>query len=339
MPYYAYVSVQGDDKILVFTMDADSGKLELKTEVAVSGGPAPMTMNPDKRFLYVGRRGIQELTSYAVDQASGGITQIGTTPVDEEPCFVSTDRKGKFTLTSYYEGARVAVHAIGSDGVAAGPAVQTVHTARGAHSIQTDPSNKFAFVPHIAGRGPNAIFQFRFDENSGQLTPNTPPRVSPDEELGPRHYCFHPTLSVMYFSNEQACSVTAYNVEPASGTLTAFQTTSTLPDSFQGQNTCSQIQISPNGKFEYAPNRGHNSIAGFSVDPSTGRLTSLGQIPSEEVPRAFSLDPTGKFLFAAGLESGNLASYRVDNATGNLEPLEIYPVGARPMWVLIRELG
>lgn len=103
--------------------------------------------------------------------------------------------------------------------------------------------------------------------------------------------------------------------------------------SLQGED-----KIAPSGRFLYAPNRGHNSIAGFAVDATTGLLTSLGQTPTEPVPRAFSLDPNGRFLYAAGLESGRLAAYRIDQDTGVLQPLKTYPVGARPMWVMILKL-
>lgn len=129
--------------------------------------------------------------------------------------------------------------------------------------------------------------------------------------------------------------MTAYRFDSSTGTLSAFQTVSTLPDNYEGSNTCAQIQISPSGNFLYAPNRGHNSIACFSIDADTGRLTPTGRVLTEAVPRAFSLDPGGNFLFAAGLESGRLASYRVNRDTGQLEPLEIYTVGKAPMWVLI----
>lgn len=338
MPYFMYVSLQGDDKILTFNMDPDTGKLIPQAELALSGGPAPLAVDPQRRHLYAGRRGAKEVSSFAIDQRTAGLTMIGTVSLDIDSCYLSTDRKGRFLLSSYYEGSMVTVHPIGDDGAAGGPPVQTLPTARGAHSIQTDPSNNFAFVPHIAGRGPNAIFQFLFDENTGTLSPNDPPMVSPKEELGPRHYCFHPNGNTIYFSNEQACSVTAYRFDRAAGTLSAFQTLSTLPDGYRGDNTCAQIQITPNGRFLYAPNRGHNSIASFTIDQATDELTAIGQAPSEAVPRAIGVDPQGRFLFAAGLESGRLASYRINADTGILEPLEIYPVGQRPMWVMIIEL-
>ena len=111
-----------------------------------------------------------------------------------------------------------------------------------------------------------------------------------------------------------------------------------MPLGYAGKNSCAQIQITPDGKSLYAPNRGHNSIACFAIDPATDRLTSIGQVPSEPVPRAIGMDPQGKFLYAAGLESGRLASYRVNSDTSELEPLETYTVGNRPMWVMIIEL-
>ena len=254
-------------------------------------------------------------------------------------------------LSSYYQGGHAAVHPIGDGGALGGPPTEWLATDVGAHAMQTDRSNKFAFVPHIArlndnvmepvkdAPGPNVIFQFKFDENTGRLTPNSPLRLEQGEHIGPRHYCFHPTQDIVYFSNEQGCSVTANSLDPATGTLTAIQTITTLPDGYTDRNTCSQIQITASGKFLYVPNRGHNSIACFSVDASTGRLTAVGQVATEAVPSAFSLDPEGKFLFAAGSASGRLASYRVNGETGELTPLETYAVGNRPMWVLATSLG
>jgi len=351
MPYYMYVSLQDDDKIAVFVMDAGTGKLTPKAEVAAAGGPSASAISPDQKTLYVGHRNSQEISSYRTDPDTGGLTQIGKVPVQAAPTYLATDRNGRFMLSAYYQGAHVAVHSIGDDGSLSDPPIEWLETAPAAHCIQTDPSNKFAFVPHIArlndsvmqppgdALGPNAIFQFRFDENTGRLTPNSPLKVEQQEFLGPRHYCFHPNLDVVYFTDEQGCSVTAYNLGASTGTLAAFQTITTLPEGYSGRNTCSQIQISPSGKFLYAPNRGHNSIAGFSVDATSGRLTAIGRVPTEAVPSAFSLDPEANFIFAAGSESDRLASYRVNADTGELTSLETYSVGKRPMGVLVTSLG
>ena len=339
VPTYVYVSLQEDNKILVYTMDAESGKLTRKSEVAVDGGPAAMTINPNRSTIFVGRRGLQDIASFRVDQTNGGLSLIGTASLQGEPVYLATDRQGKFVLSAYYYQKTAAVHRINADGAAEVPPVEWLQTAHGAHSIQTDPSNQFAFVPHIANRGPNAIYQFKFDPGSGRLTPNSPPMVEPAEYLGPRHFCFHPSQDYVYFSDEQSCSVTGYRLNKSTGTLAAFQTISTLPEGYTERNSCSQIQISPSGEFLYAPNRGHNSIASFTVDQATGRLTAAGRVPTEAVPRAFSLDPDGKFVFAAGLETGRLASYIINQDTGDLTPSDIYDVGNHPMWVLTTKLG
>src|SRR5207245_9920101 len=126
---------------------------------------------------------------------------------------------------------------------------------------------------------------------------NSPARVEPYGLLGPRHYTFHPTGDRVYFSNEQGCSVTFYRLDRTTGALTAEQTISSLPAGFAARNTCSQIHLTPSGRFLYVGNRGHNSIAGFAVDAASGRLTPAGHAATEAVPSAFSLDPDGKFLF------------------------------------------
>ncbi len=351
MPYHMYVAAQDDDRILVLGMDGETGRLTPKSETPVAGGPSLLAINPNRQVLYAGHRSVPEISSWRIDQDSGELSKIGSVSPEAAPAFLSTDRTGRYLLSSCYQSGHAGVNPIGGDGAVGGPPVEWLPTDIGAHSMQTDRSNRFAFVPHIArlndnvleppkeALGPNVIYQFKFDQDTGHLTASSPPQVEPEGRLGPRHYCFHPTLDMVYFSNEQGCSVTGYQLDPAAGTLSAIQTISTVPDGYTGRNTCSQIQISPNGKFLYVPNRGHNSVAGFTVDPSTGRLTAIGQEPTEAVPSAFSLDPEGKFLFAAGSASDRLASYRINGDTGELTPLETYSVGKRPMWVLVTNLG
>ena len=336
--HHMYVALQDDDRISIFTMDPSTGALSRQEDVAVEGGPAPLALSPDRRVLHVGRRGSQEIASYGVDPRTGSLSFLGAAPLQGEPVYVSTDRTGRFVLSAYYYQSTAAVHRVNDAGAAAFPPVEWRYTAHGAHAILTDRSNRFAYVPHIANRGPNRIFQFRFDERTGSLTPNDPPFHEPGEYLGPRALAFHPFLDVVYFSDEQGSSVTAYAIDPEKGTLAPLQTISTLPAGYTGANTCSQIRISASGEFLFAPNRGHDSVASFRVDGATGRLTAAGRVGTEPVPRAFGLDPDGRFLFAAGQRSGRLASYRVDHESGELTPLETYELGNNPMWVLMTTL-
>src|SRR5271169_4338194 len=350
MPCSLYVCLQDDDKIAAFAVEPDSGRLTPQAEVPVAGGPSLVAISPNRQMLYVGTRGKPAISSFRIDQSTGGLVPQGRVETDQAPTFLAPDRAGKFLLSAYYQGAYAAVHPLGTDGAVGAPQVDRHDTANGAHAIATDPSNRFASVPHIArlndnvleppkeNPGPNVIMQFRFDAQTGRLTANSPFRVEQTERLGPRHYCFHPTQDVVYFSNEQGCGVTGYRLDSATGTLSAAQTITTLPQGHTGRNTCSQIHLTPSGRFLYVGNRGHNSIAGFAVDAS-GRLTAIGEASTESVPSAFSLDPAGHFVFAAGSASGRLASYRINGGTGALTPLSTYAVGQRPQALLATRLG
>ena len=343
MATYLYVSLQGDDVIARYDLDPATGGLANRTEFPLAGMPAPMATDPEKRYLFVGRRRAGEygLTSFSIDGGSGDLARINDINLGGNPVHVSVDRTGNYLLSAYYYQARVGVHGFDDDGRLDPTPIEWRETGIGAHYIQTDASNRYAFVPHIAEgsqTGPNAIFQFRFDAATGRLTPNTPDRANPTSAEGPRHVCFNPNLDVVYSSNEQGCSVTAYRFDAGAGTLSPFQTVPTLPEDFTERNTCSQIQITPSGRFLYAPNRGHNSVAGFAVDADDGSLTAIGRVATEAVPRAFSLDTTGTYLYASGLETGRLASYRVNQHSGELEPLEVYDIGQEPMWVTIINL-
>lgn len=351
MATHMYVSLQDDDRIVRFVVDQETGKIETQGDVEVAGGPAPLAINPAGTTLYVGQRSEFRLSSYAIDQKTGDLTLTGNVALGGEPCHMSTDRTGQHVLSAYYQAGHCAVHPIDETGAVGGAATEWLETNSGAHCFQTDPSNRYAFLPHIAtgsgglpllpaGRqeGINAIYQYHFDASTGQLTPNDIPVVAPEAQDGPRHYCFHADKSLVYVSNEQGSSVTVYSLDSSTGTLTAGQTVTTLPQGFTGHNSCSQIQIHPLGLYLYVGNRGHNSIACFAINDTTGELTSTGWAEVDPVPRAFSLDPTGHFLYATGLETGNLIGFSVDQRSGTLTRLESYFVGALPMWVLMTNL-
>src|SRR5712671_2228071 len=251
MPHALYVCLQDDDKIAAFAMDADTGQLTPQAAMAVAGGPSVLAISPDRQVLYVGHRTKPTISSFRIDQRTGGLTPHGTVAQEHAPTFLAPDRTGKYLLCAYYQGGGAAVHPLGADGAVGAASTGWLATATGAHAIATDPSNRFAFVPHIArlndnvmeppknNPGPNMILQFRFDAQTGRLTANSPFRVEPTERLGPRHYCFHPILDLAYFSNEQGCSVTAYRLDRTTGTLSAVQTIATLPGGYTARNTCS----------------------------------------------------------------------------------------------------
>ena len=186
MPNYIYVSLQDEDKVLIFRLDSGTGKLTPQGALPLPGGPSAMAMSPDRKVLYVSHRTVPGISSYQMDPNAGALTQTGAVTPEAAPTFLAPDRKGRFLLGAYYQGAHVGVHPLGADGSVGGAPVAWLETAVGAHAIQVDRSNRFVFVPHIAriadnvlqppgdAYGPNAIYQFRFDETQGRLTPNTP---------------------------------------------------------------------------------------------------------------------------------------------------------------------
>ena len=349
MPNVLYVGLQDADKVAVFSID-DAGKLVKQSEMAAAGGPSVMAVSNNRQVLYVGQRGGPAITTFRIDPKSGALSATGTAPQAHAPTFLAPDRSGRFMLVAYYQGGGAAVFRLAADGTVGAASQDWLATATGAHAIATDRSNRFAYVPHISRiqdnvleppkniPGPNMILQFRFDAETGRLSANAPPQVTQPDLVGPRHYCFHPSLDLAYFSNEQGCSVTSYRINP-DGTLAPLQTISTLPAGFDARNTCSQIHLTPSARFLYVGNRGHNSIAGFRVAPGTGLLAPAGHVATEPVPSAFCLDPEGKFLFAAGTASGRLASYRIDGERGTLTPLAVQDVGQRPAAVAAVSLG
>lgn len=186
-----------------------------------------------------------------------------------------------------------------------------------AHSVNMDPSNRFAIVCDL---GLDKVFVYRLNAD-GTLTPNDPPTVQVPAGGGPRHFTFHPNGKFAYVINEMGSTVTVFKWDGDKGTLTEVQTISTLPDGVSlPNNTTAEVQIHPNGKFLYGSNRGHDSIAIFAIDQNTGRLTSLGQVPSGgKTPRNFAIDPTGKWLLAAHQNTNNICVFRIDPNSGKLE--------------------
>ena len=166
-----YVSFQDDDRIAIFTQDPATGALSRKEDVAVEGGPAPMTLGPDKRVLHVGRRRSQQLSSFAVDPRTGGLSLIGTVPLQGEPVYVATDRSGRYVLSAYYYQSTAAVHAVGRDGAATFPPVEWRFTAHGAHAILTDRSNRFAYVPPHRQPGPQRHLPVHLRRGDGAPDP------------------------------------------------------------------------------------------------------------------------------------------------------------------------
>jgi 6-phosphogluconolactonase len=311
---FVYVSMAPEKKIQTFRLDPKDGNLTAVEAIAVDGAPGALAVDPQRKFLFASLRTNSTLASFRIDAATGKLTPLSTAalPKDENAAFVGTDRTGRWLISASYAAGKVVVHEI-KDGMIQTPPVQTVTTAKTAHSFTTDRDNQYVFVPHVT---PNAVYQFRLDEKTGKLT-DAGKAAGGTDKAGPRHLAFHPTKSMVYTSDEQGSSITAYEYSPAG--LKPVQTLSTLPADFKGANTTAEVKVHPSGKFAWVSNRGHDSLAGFAID-NTGKLTALGQTPTEKTPRSFEISPDGRHLFGAGEGSGKLAVYQVDLDTGKLTP-------------------
>ena len=330
MPNILYVTLREEDKILVYDMDESSGELYQRRAVAAVGGPAPLAVDSKKRFLHVGLRGLRRVATYAIDER-GDLRPLGSTELRSDPCYLSVDKTDRWLLGAYYGAGMCSVNGIGDDGVVWEGGAQYIETHTGAHCIHTDKRNRFAFLPHVLPY--NRILQYKFDARVGRLRPGPVPSVRGSAGQGPRHYVFHPSLDIVFTSNEQGCSATVYQFDAEAGTLAPLQTLSTLPEGWAGRNTTAQIHVHPTGRFLYVANRGHDSLAIFRI-ADDGLLTSLGQQPTEPTPRVFAIDASGRFLIAAGQGSGKMVSYRIEPTEGTLSQMQTHYVGQQPMWIL-----
>jgi 6-phosphogluconolactonase len=327
---FVYVSMAPEQKVQVYRLDGKEGKLTAVEAVVVQGSPGSLAVDPQKKYLFASLRSTSSLASFRIDPSTGKLKHLSTAalPKGENAAFVATDRTGRWLLSASYAAGKVVVHRVKEDGTIETPGVQTVETAKTAHAVASDRDNRFVFVPHVA---PNAVYQFRLDATTGKLT-GAGKAAGGTAKAGPRHLAIHPTQNLAFSSDEQGSSITAYRLDADSG-LKPVQTLSTLPDDFKGSNTTAEVKVHPSGKFVWVSNRGHDSLAGFAID-SAGKLTALGQTPTEKTPRSFDIDPDGRFAFGAGEGSGKLAVFGIDPATGKLTRLHTHAVGKSLTWVL-----
>jgi 6-phosphogluconolactonase len=313
----------------------------------------PMAISPDKRFLIAAVRSKPfEAYTYAIDKASGALKLVGKGPLAESYPYITIDGTGRFLLGASYGANQVGVNAIDKDGKVGEP-IQVIPTARNAHSIRTDNTNRFVFVPHL---GTDQIFQFVFDKKNGKLTANTPAVVQLKQGSGPRHLIVSKDNRFVYLLNELTATVTTLSLDAKTGTLKEGDSVSALPPDTKlgpgmprgavgvpGQtprNTdndiwASDLHLTPNGRFLYAAERTSSTLGAFRVDTASGKLTYLGSIPTEKQPRGFNIDPTGRFIVVSGEKSDTISSYAIDAETGALKPIGRYPTGKGANWVEI----
>jgi 6-phosphogluconolactonase len=355
---FVYVSNAQDGNIDSYIMDTSTGALTPIGKVEAAKLVMPMTVSPSKKYLYaVIRSQPVRVLTYAIDPATGALTQKASAPLPDSMPYISTDRTGRYLFTASYGGDKVAVSPIGENGLVEAEAIQVIPTGRNAHSILPDRSNKFVYAATL---GANQVLQFIFDSETGKLTANEPAAISPEAGHGPRHMTFSPDNKYLYVLNELSGHVTQYAIDSGKGTLTLVDSISSVPAEAglvwgapqapvgaapapaaatpkddKPKVWAADIQITPNGKFLYSSERTTNKIALFTVTPGTGKLAYITNYATEEQPRGIRIDPSGQYLVASGEKSDRLSVYKIDQSTGKLGEPNRYPVGNGANWVEI----
>jgi 6-phosphogluconolactonase len=333
-------------EIFSATLDSATGTLSSPVVAVEAPGSGFLAIHPSRKFLYATTEG--KVGSFAIDSKTSTLTPLNTQPnLGDGPCHVSVDPQGRFAFVANYGSGSATSYKINADGSLGTPTGQIQHVGAGisrtrqtsphAHSINTSLDGRFAYVADL---GIDKIMIYNVDQVTGALSTNEPAFAKSAPGAGPRHFTFHVGGKFGYLLNELNGTITAFNHDAASGALTEFQTISTLPAGYQLANSCSEILCHPSGKFVYAANRGHNSIAAFSVNPDDGRLSFIERKPVPgEWPRNIGIDPTGNFLLIAATNSNNVPVLKIDTATGQLEDTKVSIAVPKPMCIrFIREL-
>lgn len=331
-----YTEAGRTDGIYLLRFDTRSGKLRQVGSVNAGPNPSFLAIHPNGRALYAVNeidkydgKASGAVSAFAIANNTGALTRRGEYPSEgTDPCYVSVDRSGRVALVANYSGGSVALLPIEADGSLAPAARVDKHAGRGpnaerqeaphAHCILADPSNRFALSADL---GADRVFVYRLDAGARSLR-----RVESGDAVmrpgsGPRHIAFHPRLPLVFVANELDSTVATLRFDAERGALSPRDSHSTLPTGWTGTNYPADIHIAPSGRALYVSNRGHNSLAVFSVAESTGAL-ALEQVVSTDGdwPRNFTLDPTGRWLLVANQKSGSIVVFARDQKSGRLTP-------------------
>ena len=329
--------------------DPANGNLGNPVLAAETTNPTFLAIHPSQKFLYAanevdefaGKKG-GGVSGFALDAKTGALTPLNQqSSRGEAPCHLVVDRTGKNVLVANYNGGSVAVLPISADGKLSEASAFVQHAGTvadakrqggpHAHSINVDAGNHFAIAADL---GLDKLFVYKFDAAKGSLTPNDPPFLATAPRAGPRHFAFHPNGKYAYVINEINLTIDAMAYDADKGILKRLQTISTLPAGVEAKPMFStaEVVVHPSGKFLYGSNRGHDTIAAFSIDAKTGELKLIGhQGEGIKTPRNFNIDPAGNFMLVGNQSGGSIAVFRIDAKTGELKPTGIKAIIGAPV--------
>jgi len=336
--YFVYFGTYTGAKskgIYVSRFDDKSGKLSAAELAVETKSPSFLALHPKGRVLYavgeattVGETRQGAVTAFSVEARTGRLTSLNSQPSGGAgPCHLTLDVNRGLLFTANYGGGSVGALPIRADGTLGAPINVSQHAGASvnprrqegphAHCVNLDPGKKFLLVCDL---GLDKVMVYRLGDGKEALTPNNPPFATVAPGAGPRHLAFQPNGKFVHVLNELNSTISTCAYDQRRGTLQEGQTVSTLPAGFSGSTSCAEIEVHPSGKFVYASNRGHDSIAVFAAAKRTGLLSPVEHEPTQgKTPRHFTLDPTGRWLLAENQGSDSVVVFRVNAKTGALE--------------------
>lgn len=318
--------------IYAYRFDSATGKMTEIGLAAEVASPSFVAIHPNNKYLYAVTEdfsGEGAVSAFAIDHESGKLTLLNqVSSKGSGPCHLNVDATGKMLAVANYGAGSTSSFQVNADGTLSEAVSVIQHvgssaderrqTAPHAHSVNFSPDNRFVITADL---GTDKLYVYKADPASGKIEPNDPPAGEVKPGSGPRHFTFHPSGKFCYAINEMANTVTAFNWDAARGAMQEIQVISTLPEGYAETTHTAEVRAHPSGKFLYGSNRGHDSIAVFSVDQATGMLTAVEQVSTGgKAPRNFDLDPTGRYLFAENQNSNTVVAFEIDQASGKLTP-------------------
>jgi 6-phosphogluconolactonase len=330
--YFVYVGTYSD-AIYAYRFDAATGKLDALGPVGKVVNPSFLATDPNYRFLYA----VSEVegntnggvSAFLIDRKTGSLKFLNSaSSAGVAPCHLAVDKTTKMLVVANYGTGGVSAFPIEHDGRLG--AMSSLMEARGssvnrerqegphAHEAVISADNRFVYVPDL---GLDQIRMYPLEPSQAKLAASNHAVTKGDPGSGPRHMVFHPSGKFAYVLSELKSVITVFSHDPSTGSLKAIQTVSTLPPGYSGENAPAEIEMDKAGKFVYASNRGHDSIAVFAVDEQSGKLKQVQIVPTQgKEPRGMQIDPTGKWMFVGNQKSNQFVIFRIDPKTGQLSP-------------------
>lgn len=335
-----------DPGLYACTFNSETGELKITDRISGLQNPTFLDIDAEHLKLYAieewsDEPGVRKggAVAFAIDPAPGTLQLINRVEAVESPaCHIALDRTKHTLFTSSYHGGRVGVCPIREDGSVAPQSQSIAHTGSSVHPNQTqarvhsvtiDRANRYAVVCDL---GSDLIAVYRYEAENGQLVRNSEFHAAPG--AGPRHFAFHPSMKFGYVISELNSTVTAFRYDAENGVLTELQTVPTLPEGYAGENSTADIHVSPDGRFLYGSNRGHDSIVVYAIDEAAGTLTLVEHVSTGGGhPRNFGLTPDGRFLLAANRDGNNIVTFVRDAESGRIKPNGIELEVSKPVCI------